>query len=97
MRKVMCSVGSSTWTVARATGLLRVGQRVADVDLLQPDDRADVADVDLVDLAPAQAVEAEQLRDLLVLRLAVAVDGDDVLAGLRSVPAKTRPMPIRPT
>ena len=50
-RKIMSSVGSSTVIGGRATGVVEVGDGVADVDVVQPDDGADVAGRDLLGLA----------------------------------------------
>ena len=36
---------------------MRSGDGVADLDAFQPDDRADVAGVDLVDFGPAEILE----------------------------------------
>ena len=62
----MSSVGSSTLIGGRATGLLEVGDGVADVHVLQADHGADVAGVDLVGLDAAEAVEDVELRDRVV-------------------------------
>ena len=77
-------------------GMIRVADRVADLDLLQADDGDDVAGVGLVDLSAAEVLEDVERR-----RSWRASSGRRPASGRRSglvhVPDCTRPMAIRPT
>ena len=59
--------------------MVRVGQGVAGEGVLQPDDRGDVAGVDLVDLLAVVGVHLEDAADPLLLALRGV---EDVGAGL---------------
>jgi hypothetical protein len=61
-------------------GMLRVGQGVADVDPFEAHHGADVAAIDLRDLAPFEVFEDEKLLDRRIDTAAVPLEQGDLLA-----------------
>ena len=74
-----------------------VGDGVADVDLLEADDGADVAGADFVGLDAAQAVERVELRDACRRSRVPSCLISATRWPLRILPAKIWPMAMRPT
>ena len=66
--KVMRSTGSSTVRRGQRRGVVRVGERVADLDLGEPGDDEQIAGGALVDLDAADALERHELRELALQR-----------------------------
>ena len=60
---VMRSTGSSTAEPRQRIRIVRIGDRVADLDLGEAGDHEQVAGGALVDLDPLDALEAEELRE----------------------------------
>ena len=79
--KVIFSVGSSTTTRGRARGGSRIADRVADVDVLQPDHGDDVAGRRPLDLVPAEVVEDVDGDDPRGLTALVGLHQGHVLPG----------------
>ncbi len=53
----ICIVGGSTVSRGSAIGVFRIGNRVADFDRIQPDDRRNIPGRGLVDFNSAQLIE----------------------------------------
>src|SRR5438477_298041 len=60
-------------------GVVEVGNGVADIDVFQPDHRANVAGPDLVRLHAPEPVEVVKLRDGVVDALALVLDQGNLL------------------
>ena len=100
--KVMRSTGSSTVEAGQRLGGGGVGEGVADLDLGEAGDDEEVAGDALVDLGPADALEAHELGELALGRAArtgqVSKSSLQMTtwSPLRRVPCTTRPMARRP-
>ena len=102
--KFMVSVGSSTPTIGEALGLLRIGERGADDEVLDAGDRDDLArggdvgldlvealeGVDHADLRLAHELVARHDRDLLRLADRAAADAADRRCGRGSSSSRRR-------
>ena len=95
--KSMLRVGSSTSMRGRAVGQLGVGDRVADLDGGQADDRDDVAGLGLLDLDSAQLVEEQHAVDRRRARSTPPALSSATCWPRLTEPEKIRPMAIRPT
>ena len=69
----MSSVGSSMVRGGSALGLPKFADRVADLGIVEADDRAHVAGADLVHFLLGQAVELQHLHDGVVERGAICL------------------------
>ena len=79
------------------SGCVRVGDRVADVEVVDARDADDVAGRGLLDLDALESAKRQELRQAQPgVDAAVARDLGDRRVD-RDVPRKTRPIPMRPT
>ena len=76
--------------------VFRVGDGLADGDVLDAGEADDVAGGGLGDLDALEALEGIELRDARLQRRAVQLEHDDRIADRAPVPLKMRPMAMRP-
>ena len=95
---IMLTVGSSTVTRGSGRGFSRVGDGVADVDVVEARERDDVARPGLVDLDALQPLERVEVGDRArVDQRAVAAVTSATSCRARTVPFTMRPIASRPT